>query len=75
MNYYPRNFKPVLRRQLEPELTAAVRVMNDSFRAALCQRHVESAQYELRLQVIRHRPADDPPRPHIEHDGEIQEAL
>src|SRR5690606_10192288 len=32
MNYYPRNFKPVLRRPVEPELAPSVAMMDQAFR-------------------------------------------
>ena len=42
--------------------------MDDLVRMALHVRHLQRRQHQLRAQVIRHRPADDPPRERIEHD-------
>ena len=63
----------MLRRPLESTLAALVRVVDHTGRPPLSQRHVERVQHELGAQMIRHRPADDPSTPRIDHDRQIQE--
>ena len=63
----------MLRRPLESTLAALVRVVDHTGRPPLSQRHVERVQYELGAQMIRHRPADDPSTPRIDHHRQIQE--
>jgi len=48
-------------------------VVDDLLRPALGDRHLEGRQDELGAQVGRHRPADDPTAPGVEHHGEVQE--
>jgi hypothetical protein len=40
---------------------------------ALRQGHVESIEHELGLQIVAHRPADDPAREGIQHDSQVEE--
>ena len=54
-------------------LAALVRVVDHTGRPPLSQRHVERVQHELGAQVVRHRPADDPSAPRIDHHRQIQE--
>ena len=64
----------MLRRPLEFTLTASVRMMNDPVRRALRHGHLQRLNDQLGGQVIRRRPAHNPPAEHVENDGQIQEA-
>ena len=48
--------------------------MHDRLGPALRQRHVECGEHELSPEMRLHGPANDAPRPDVEHDGEIEEA-
>ena len=52
-------------------MAALVGVMNHRGRPALRDGHVQRGHDELGAQVGFHGPADDPPAPRVEHDGEI----
>src|SRR2546426_3750294 len=54
-------------------LAALVGVMNDVLRLALYHGHVQRRKDELSTEMGLHRPADDPPTPGVDHDGEKQE--
>jgi hypothetical protein len=49
-------------------------MMDDVVGLSRRQRHVERVEHDLGLQVGRERPPDDPARPGVENDGEIEEA-
>ena len=56
-------------------LAALVGVMDDARAGRRCASAMSSAcEDELGAQVRRHRPADDAPAPHIEHDRQVEEA-
>ena len=55
-------------------LAPAIRVMHDRLGPALRQRPVECGEHELSPEMRRHGPANDAPRPDVEHEGEIEEA-
>src|SRR5205814_9782322 len=44
-------------------------------RSACCERHVQSAQYQLGQQVRAHGPTHHLAAEYIEHHGEVQESL
>lgn len=48
--------------------------MDDIFGLALCERHVEGVDDEPGLEIMTHRPADDPPREGFQNHSEIEEA-
>jgi hypothetical protein len=56
-------------------LRALVGVVDDSVRSACCERHIQSAQYQLGQQVRAHGPAHYLAAEYIEHHGEVQESL
>jgi hypothetical protein len=49
-------------------------MVNDGARSPLPDRHIHRVDDELRLEIVPHRPTDDPPREGIEHDGQVDEA-
>lgn len=55
-------------------LTALIGVMNDISRPPLIVRHLERVEDQGRLQVRRHRPADNAAAEGVEHYGEIEKA-
>jgi hypothetical protein len=63
-----------LGRPVETALAALVAVMDDAFRPARCDGHIERVEHDTGLQVVAERPADDPTRPGVEIDGEKEEA-
>src|SRR5947208_2164244 len=76
MSIYNQVNKPVLRRPVEPGLRAMVGM--DHGPAAgipLLDRHPERVQDELGLEVVAHRPADDPAAEDVLDGGEEEKAL
>src|SRR5829696_4559044 len=66
----------VLRRPLEPELHAAVAVMNEpAGRSAALESHDQGVDTQTCLEVIRHRPAHDLARGQVLDGGQVQKAL
>lgn len=67
----------VLRRPLEFTLGTVVGVRDEALLVLLAsgQRHVESVADEGLAHVARELPADDAPRVHVEHHGEVAPAL
>ena len=55
-------------------LRTLVAVMNDAVRFPLRDGHVQRGQYQVGRHVFADRPADDPPTPYVEHDGQKDEA-
>ena len=54
-------------------LAPLVRVMDDGRGPALRHGHVQRRQDQFGAQMGLHRPADHPPAPHVEDDGQVQE--
>lgn len=48
--------------------------MDDIGRPALLEGHVQGIQHQLRLEMVRHRPAHNAPAEHIKDNGPIQES-
>lgn len=48
-------------------------MQNNALVASLLQRHVERAQHQFGVQVVRHRPADDAPAEDIKLPGVKQD--
>jgi hypothetical protein len=74
MRSYDRFTPAVLRRPVELGLAPLVGVMDHGGRPPLRHRHVQRVEDEFGPQVRRHGPADHPATPHIEDDGEVNEA-
>ena len=55
-------------------LRSLVGMMDHITRLALFDRHVESIEHELGLEIVTHRPADDTPREGVEDNGQIEKA-
>ena len=49
-------------------------MMDDVVRLSGCDRHVESVEYDAGLQIDREGPSDDPARPGVENDREVEKA-
>jgi hypothetical protein len=55
-------------------LAAVIGVMDHLVRTALGESAFDRAQHQLRSQVILHRPADNAPAEHIQHDRQVHES-
>src|SRR5271155_46145 len=66
--------KIVLRRPLESALRTAIRMMDDVVGLSGYERHVESVEHDAGLQIGREGPSDDPARPGVENDREVEKA-
>ena len=53
-------------------LRASVRVMDDVVGLSGRERHVESVEHDAGLQIGREGPSDDPARPGVENDREVE---
>ena len=62
----------VLRRPLESAQRTAIRMMDDVVGLSGHERHVESVEHDAGLQVGREGPSDDPARPGVENDREVE---
>src|SRR5581483_12482128 len=77
MSIYNQVNKPVLRRPVESGLRPVIGVCNDAGGVTTPgrDRHSERVEHELALQVVAHRPADDPAAEDVLDGGEEEEAL
>ena len=55
-------------------LRASVRMMDDVVGLPGRERHVESVEHDAGLQISREGPSDDPARPGVENDREVEKA-
>src|SRR5271170_1746711 len=55
-------------------LRTAIRMMDDVVGLSGHERHVESVEHDAGLQVGREGPSDDPARPGVENDREVEKA-
>ncbi len=72
MSYYPRSATPVLRRRIEPKLSAAITVKDQPRpRLATMHRSIQRLQRQLHVLLRPQTPADHPPRTPIHHRRQI----
>ena len=66
-----------MRRPVEAKLTPAVAVVNEAVlhRAPIMQRLLQRIEHKPGLRVARHPPADNAPGEHVDHKGDVNEAL
>src|SRR3984957_16391239 len=55
-------------------LRTAIRMMDDVVGLSGYDRHVESVEHDAGLQIGREGPSDDPARPGVENDREVEKA-
>ncbi len=65
----------MLRRPLEITLATVIRVVHYVVRGSLCVGHLERHLHQMTGEPRGHGPADNQPREHIEHHGQVQETL
>src|ERR1700683_4657066 len=56
-------------------LRTAIRMMDDVVWLSGHERHVESVEHDAGLQIGREGPSDDPARPGVENDREVEKAV